>query len=177
VIKGAVFDLDGTLVHLPLNYDTLHKELCRLLKTTETKPITEAIHKLNDKQRRAIYQVWTRLELEALPNLKTNHEGIKIYTKFSNKPSALITLQGKEVVKRIMAMMKLSFSVIITREDNFDRVEQLKMAVEKLGLTAQDVLMVGDRESDKKAAQKLGCQFLMVQDHAKAEHLLTQNFK
>lgn len=167
MIEGVVFDLDGTLVNLPLDYGSLYQELRRLLKTKEIKSIKRAISKLNDEQRRVIYQVWTRLELEALPSLEVNRDGIRIYTKFFNKPSALITLQGKEVVKRITEMLKLSFAVIITREDCFDRVVQLKMAIQKLSLEAQDVLMVGDRESDRNAAQKLGCQFLMVQDSAK----------
>jgi HAD superfamily hydrolase (TIGR01549 family) len=177
MIKGVVFDMDGTLVHLPINYELLYQELRKILKTTEIKQITDAVSKLNDEQRGTIYQIWTRLELEALPSLKVNHEGIRIYNKFSNKPSALITLQGKEVVKRIIETLNLSFAFILSREDSYDRVEQLKMTAEKLDLKTQDVLMVGDRESDRKAAQKLGCQFLMVQDHTQVEHLLTQNFK
>jgi len=177
VIEGVIFDLDGTLVNLPINYDSLHHELQKLLKTVEIKPITEAIPKLNDKQRKALYQFWTRLEIDALPNVKVNKDGIRVYRKFCKKPSALVTLQGKEVVQRIMELVKLSFVIILTREDGFDRVEQIEAAIEKLGLKAQNVLMVGDRESDRKAAQKLGCQFLMIQNGKQMEKLLTQNLK
>ena len=41
-------------------------------------------------------------------------EGMKTYREFVDKPKALVTLQGKKVVKIILAQIGLSFDFIIT---------------------------------------------------------------
>jgi phosphoglycolate phosphatase-like HAD superfamily hydrolase len=52
--------------------------------------------------------------------------------------------------------------VVITREDSLDRIAQITLAVEKLGLKPEDVVVIGDRESDRTAAEENGCKFRMV---------------
>jgi len=117
---------------------------------------------LDQKTRSEVYEVWTQAELEALPDLKINNEGMKLYQKFSGKPLALVTMQGRKVVEEILSSLKLSFDVVLTREESLHRAEQIEVAVAKLGLKPKDVLMIGDRENDKTSSEKIGCQFLMV---------------
>jgi phosphoglycolate phosphatase-like HAD superfamily hydrolase len=51
---------------------------------------------------------------------------------------------------------------VITREDGLDRTVQIVLALEKLGLKPENVVVIGDRETDKTAAEKIGCKFRMV---------------
>ena len=162
MIKGVIFDLDGTLIHLPINYKTLFREFRRIMKTSKVKPLVQTIATLDQETRRKVDKVWTRAELEALPDLKINNKGMKLYQKFSGKPLALVTMQSRRVVEEILRALKLSFDVVITREESLDRTRQIEVAVAKLGLKPKDVLMIGDRESDKTSSEKVGCQFLMV---------------
>ena len=79
------------------------------------------------------------------------------------KPKALVTMQGKAVVKNILAHLKLVFDVAVTREDSLNRKDQLEDVAEKLKTRCGSILFVGDTENDALAAEKVGCQFLRVQ--------------
>lgn len=134
------------------------------MRTTQVRPLVQTIAVLDQKTRREIDEVWTRAELEALPDLKINNKGIKLYKKYSEKPSALVTMQSRTVVEEILKALKLSFDAVITREESLDRIKQIEVAVAKLGLKPKNVLMIGDRESDKTSSEKIGCKFLMVME-------------
>lgn len=162
MIEGVIFDLDGTLIHLPIDYEALFKELQRIMKTSNVRPLVQTIAVLDQDTRNEVEKVWTQAELEALPDLEINNEGMKLYQRFSRKPLALVTMQSIKVVEEILGTLKLSFNVIITREESLDRARQIDVAVARLGLKPKEVLMIGDRESDRTSSQRIGCQFLMV---------------
>jgi len=162
MIRGVIFDLDGTLIHLPINYEALFQEIQTIMKTPKVTPLVQTIAVLDKKARSEVYEVWTKAELEALPSLRINNEGMKLYQKFSGRPLALVTMQGRRVVEEILSSLKLSFDVVLTREESLDRAKQIEVAVAKLGLKPKDILMIGDRENDKTSSEKIGCQFLMV---------------
>jgi FMN phosphatase YigB (HAD superfamily) len=52
--------------------------------------------------------------------------------------------------------------LILTREDSLSRVEQLKIAAEKLGVQMQNILFIGNANEDILAAKTVGCQFTRV---------------
>lgn len=162
MIRGVIFDLDGTLVHLPIDYDALKKEFEKIGKISNMQSLAHIVALLDLETRGKLYEAWTRAELKALENVTINEDGIRIYEKHSKKLLALVTMQGIKAVNRILESLKLKFHVIITREDSLDRTQQIAMAVEKLGLKAENVLMVGDRERDKASANRVGCKFVMV---------------
>jgi HAD superfamily hydrolase (TIGR01549 family) len=89
-------------------------------------------------------------------------EGTELYEQYSEIPKALVTMQGKTTVEKILSTLNLSFRVIITREDGLDRTAQITLALKKLRLKPENVIVIGDRETDKIAAEKIGCKFRMV---------------
>ena len=161
-IKLVIFDLDGTLVSLPVDYDRLKLEIGKILGTNDISPISEKLSKIDEALRRKVFEIWTKFEMEALPNLKLIEEGIKLYHKYQNKTRCLVTLQGRRVTKAILKKVSLSFDFIVTREDSLFRSEQIKIITHKLKVDPRNVLMIGDRESDKIAAEKVGCKFIYV---------------
>ncbi|MGD8505369.1 MAG: HAD-IA family hydrolase [Candidatus Bathyarchaeota archaeon] len=162
MIKGVIFDLDGTLIYLPIDYEALFKELQRIMKTSNVTPLVQTIAVLDHETRSEVEKVWTQAELEALPDLEINNDGMKLYQKFSLNPLALVTMQSRKIVEEILRTLKLSFNVIITREESLDRARQIDVAVARLGLKPKEVLVIGDRESDRDSSQRIGCQFLKV---------------
>lgn len=164
MIKAVVFDLDGTLICLPIDYERLFQEFSRIMKTTDVHPLAKTIAKLDEKAKKEIFEVWDDAELVALTDMTVNNEGTTLYEKFSEKPKALVTLQGKTLVKNVLERLNLSFNFVVTRENCLNRVKQLKIAAEKLEALFQNILFVGNTDDDFLAAKKVGCQFLRVKE-------------
>jgi len=162
VIKAVIFDLDGTLIHLPVNYEKLFQQFKKIMKTNTVRPVTRTVARLDEAIKRKVFEVWDVAELEAFPKMTINQEGVKLYERFSPKPKALVTMQGKTVAERILQTTKFSFKIIITREHSLNRIEQLQKAADALRIKPQEILFIGDTENDRESARKFGCQFLKV---------------
>lgn len=159
---AVVFDLDGTLVHLPINYDRLFEEFRTIMKIQNIQPVTKTISDLDSKTRQRIFEVWDNAELQALQNKTVNNEGVEIYKRFLKQRKALVTMQGRRLVKEALEQMRMRFDFVVTREDSLDRTEQLKLAAKKLGVDVRNVLFVGNTEGDSAAAAQLECMFMRV---------------
>jgi len=162
MIEAVIFDLDGTLVNIPINYETLYKRIAESTGIQKIEGLANLLRKASKEARAKAFEIWEKEEADALPKMTTNESGMKIYRVYSGKPLALVTMQGKKTVNAIQKRMKLGFQFTITREDSLDRAEQIEMAVARLKMTHEKVLIVGDRESDFMAARKVGCHFLRV---------------
>jgi HAD superfamily hydrolase (TIGR01549 family) len=162
LIEAVIFDLDGTLVQLPIDYERLFLEFGRIMKTDNVRPLTKTIPQLDDKTRENVFEAWEKAEREALANLTVKDEGMTIYKKFSDIPKALVTMQGKTLAQSVIENLRLSFNFVISRENSLNRLEQLEGALKKLGVSPQNVLLVGDTEEDYRAAKEAGCQFKRV---------------
>ncbi|MCW4053662.1 MAG: HAD-IA family hydrolase [Candidatus Bathyarchaeota archaeon] len=165
MIEAVIFDLDGTLIDLPIDYEQLFNEFSKILKTKDIQPITKTISNLDKETKKRIFQVWDEKENLAWKRGTTKKEGIAIYLKFTDKPKALVTMQGKSLVQEITKSSSLSFNSIVTREDSLERTEQLRIAARKLCVPlGKKILFVGNTEGDATAAEKVECQFLRVQE-------------
>ena len=164
MIKAVIFDLDGTLVHLPINYEKLFTEFKKIIGTSDLHPLAQKVSELDTKTKKKIFDVWNNFEIEAVSNLRLNTEGMGFYKKFSKKRKALVTMQGKPVVDIITERLKLHFDAIITREETLNRIEQLKIAAQKLGTSLSNVLFIGNTQEDSLAAEKTGCEFIRVRE-------------
>ena len=163
MIKAVIFDLDGTLVHLPINYQKLFREFRKIIGTTNIRPLTQKVSLLEAGKKNKVFEVWNNLELEAISNLEINNEGMALYRKFSKNQKALVTMQGRPIVNIIIERLKLHFDAIITREETLNRIEQLEIAAQKLGTSLPNVLFVGNTHEDFLAAEKARCKFLKVE--------------
>ncbi|MGQ9506360.1 MAG: HAD family hydrolase [Candidatus Bathycorpusculaceae bacterium] len=162
MIEAVIFDLDGTLIYLPIDYKKLFQEIKKITKMSDVRPLTKVVAKLDEETRRKVFNVWNKIEMEALANMKVNNEGIAHYKKFLEKRKALVTMQGKPLVQIALKRLGLSFNFTITREDSLNRVEQLKIAAEKLGTQMKSILFVGNTNEDMLAAEIVKCKFERV---------------
>jgi HAD superfamily hydrolase (TIGR01549 family) len=164
VTRVVVFDLDGTLVNLPIDYEKLFQEIREITKISDVHPITKTISKLDAKTKGEIFKVWDKLEAIAWQQGTVKKAGISLYHRFSKEPKALVTMQGKTLTRNIIGSLKLSFDVIVTREDSLDRAEQLRIAARALSVSPKDVLFIGNTEGDSVAAKNVDSQFLRVEE-------------
>jgi len=161
-IKVVIFDLDGTLIHLPIDYNKVRFEIAEILKVKNVDSISNALLNIGEEIRVKIFKLLDKYEVDAIQNMREIKEGIKIYNIFRDKIRCLVTLQGNLAVKEIVKITGLSFNLIVTREFSLNRCEQLKAVIRMFNVDPREVLFVGDKENDKKAAEKIGCSFLFV---------------
>lgn len=174
MIEAVVFDLDGTLINLLIDYERLFRRFRGILNKDDIRPLTKTVAGLDEKTRKKIFEVWDQAELTSAEKITMNDEGMLLYKKYSAKPKALVTMQGKAFVQTTLESLGLSFRLVVTREDSLDRVEQLRNVARKLGTRVQDILFVGNTEGDLVAAAKIGCKFLRV-EHGKSMELGSKN--
>ena len=161
--SAFIFDLDGTLVDLPINYWAMFADFKQIMDVDEVRPILETIAKIKDFQtRKRVFDTWERYEMSVTQKTIVHEEGIRVYRAHTKSPRALVTMQGRKVTKILVDKFKLDFNAVITREDSFNRTEQLKMAAQKLNVPLRDILFAGDKDNDAEAAKAAGCQFLRV---------------
>ena len=163
MIEAVIFDLDGTLIHLPIDYEQLIQEFQKVAQAESFHPLLEAVSKLDEVARGRVFEIWDLAELAASARMTVNQEGMKLYSFFATKPKALVTMQGKAVVNAILEKLGLTLDFVLTREDSLSRVEQLKMAVQKLEVSFENVLFVGNSENDVLAAKQVMCSFQRIQ--------------
>lgn len=162
MIRAVIFDLDGTLINLPINYDKLFQEFAKIMKTKEVRPITVTVVKLDEKMKKKVFEVWESIELDAFEDMIINNEGMSLYKNFADKPRALVTMQGRTLTQNTFESLGLSFDFVVTREDSLSRNEQLRIAADKLKKPLKDILFIGNTDEDANSAKEIGCQFLKV---------------
>lgn len=159
MIEAVAFDLDGTLVRLPIDYEMLFEEFKKIMRITEVRPLVDTISKVDEKTRKLVFTAWDKAELGVLKETSINEPGMKIYRNFADEPKALVTLQGKAIVGAILKRFGLIFNTVITREDELLRINQLKKVLVRLKVNANNLIFVGNTDGDAAAAKKIGCQF------------------
>ena len=163
ITAAFIFDLDGTLVDLPVNYWAMFADFKRIMGVEEVRPILKMVAEITDFQtRKRVFDTWERYEMEVVGKTIVHAEGIRIYKAHPREPKALVTMQSRKATKVLIEKFGFDFKAVITREDCFSRTEQLKMAAEKLNVKPRDILFLGNMDNDAEAAKAVGCQFRMV---------------
>jgi phosphoglycolate phosphatase-like HAD superfamily hydrolase len=163
MFKAIVFDLDGTLFDLPVNYSVLRKKISEILDVTEIDSLLNAVTQIEDQKiLRKVFDVWTSCELAIIDKIAIHEEGMRLYSQHVELPKALVTMQGKKTIHEICQKFNVQFDAVFTREDSLNRAEQLKMAAAILGFALPDILFIGNIDNDENAAEQVNCQFVRV---------------
>ena len=169
MIKGIIFDLDGTLVRLPIRYEIIFKKLGTLFDTRdEFKPLIPTILTKSNNDMNLVQQAFDLIcdeETIAANNFEVIDGAIDIlnYFKKRNYSLSLVTMQCMKAAKLVLDKMQISelFSSIITRDDSNQRPTQIKKSVEILSLSPDQVMVIGDRIHDVKSAKQVGCSAIL----------------
>lgn len=169
MIKAIIFDMDGTLIRLPINYEKIFKKLKILFDTNdEFKPlIPSIISKSNDDSvlLQNAFDIICEEEIVASKDFEVIDGTIDIlnYLRSKNFKLCLVTMQCQNAAKFALDKIQISkfFSSIITRDDANQRSDQIKKSLQTLELNPENVLMVGDRIHDVHSAKQVGCHAIL----------------
>ena len=165
MIKGVIFDLDGTLIQLPINYDIIQKNLKEFFNISENlKPLIPTIIALskNDQNKiKTAFSLICKEEILASKNFEIMNEAVEIlkFLKSKNLILCLVTMQCRAALNEILYKMNILdlFDFVISRDENYDRFEQIQNSLNNISLNSSEVLVIGDRIHDVESAKKAGC--------------------
>jgi len=164
-LELVIFDLDGTLVKIPIDYPKMYAQLRELFGLNADVVRLRQVDELTKDDlnlRRRAFQILTAAEMEVLPKLTVNPQTVDFKERFKGLKKALVTLQGRKTVDRILPRIPFKFDLVVTRENSLDRLEQIRHVIEAFRVCPEKVLVVGDRLNDKICAEKAGCRFMKV---------------
>lgn len=170
MIKGVLFDLDGTLVNLPTDYKTIQERLKNIFQTDEKfSPLIKTIITKANGDKSKINQAFEMIceqEMSAIQNVKVIQgvNDILSFLKSKDYFLCLITMQCRKVATKILNELQIInyFSNIITRDESYDRFEQIQKTLETIKIIPEQALVIGDTFYDMECAKKVGCQHLLL---------------
>jgi len=144
-IKLIIFDLDGTIIDLHINWNSVKNKLKELFNrdvpSESLFSFIEYITINNTNLRKEAFKIIELEELKCIEDIIFDPELYKLFEKLKerNKMMALVTLQSKTVASMVLNKLKILnfFSIIISREDSLDRKIQIKQVLLKLGFNVE----------------------------------------
>jgi phosphoglycolate phosphatase-like HAD superfamily hydrolase len=165
----VVFDMDGTLISLPVEWDRVRAELQRLTGTSlKFNPFFLDLQTIVAKDPLLLGPMMRTIdeyEAKAVPRASLEEGALDVLTALSRKAKlSLVTMQGRAACDMILERLGIArfFASRFTREDSMDRTAQLKMALGSIGAKEAQAFFVGDRINDLNAARAAGVRFVMI---------------
>jgi HAD superfamily hydrolase (TIGR01549 family) len=163
----ALFDFDGTLCRLETDYDALRTGLEEL--GGEGEGLLELILSLDEPRSRELV---TQAELTGLERGRDVEAGVQLYRTFAGEKAALaiVSHNGHAVIEAFLEDRGLPRpDVILDRRalgGPKDESEAVDSYVQSVG--GDPVYVIGDSDSDRRLATKLGAPFLDVGDELRS---------
>lgn len=159
--KNFVFDLDGTLFRIPVEWHLVRKEISLLgIPLKEGISLFSQLEEISDKKiLEKAFNIIDTFELRSLSKTEQIDNSISIIKRLYDKASlSLVTLQGKSFCDALLRYTGLTgyFSQIITREISLNRRKQLEYAIQRANYSKIDTVFIGDKETDVLSAKLEG---------------------
>jgi phosphoglycolate phosphatase len=170
----VLFDLDGTLVHSPIDFAEMRTRVVAIVAEAGVDPRPFARLDILAMARAAASAVpdsagllasidaaLVRIELDAA-ELAAPAEGASELLEWlhaGGRGVGIVTRNSPEAVRRVLRRIPLPHDVLVTRQDT-PRVKpdplHLAIALERLGARAGEAVMIGDHRMDMQAARAAG---------------------
>ena len=162
-VQGIIFDLDGTLVELPVNWREVISSVENMLGI-KVRSLLELYPKIwGTEKYELVSRMVERFEMASLDGFRFLDDSPQLLRDLSSKYQlGLITFQGINVAKRITEMIGINGLLMATRDDAPTRIEQISRIVSATQYEFEDFLVVGDLLNDVYSALKVGCHAVLV---------------
>jgi len=163
-IKLVIFDIDGTLLKLPIRWSEALAHVAKLYRTK--KKFLGLLAEIEGKEIfDRINRILERYELEASENpvlyedVQRTVEGLS-----KNFVLAYVTMQSRIAARRVLERAGLAkyAKCLVTREDAAVRLKQILLVTKRLGFRAEETVFVGDKLNDVCSALVAKIQPILV---------------
>lgn len=172
----VVLDLDNTLVKLEVDWAGLRRRLAALARAAGVETQDPGIRALMDgarlpgmEQLRADMEGEVRAaELEGASGPRNEALIEWLETRDPRPPVSILSLNSRDAVRRSLELHGLSrwIAHVVGREDvvrGKPDPEGMRVLAERHGVEAAAMLLVGDADTDRLAAERAGARFLHVE--------------
>jgi len=164
-----VFDLDGTLFTIPVDWLKVREEMSKIAGAPiENMPLFLKVEQLilvRPSIRESLFAVLDRHELKVVAAATPMDGTIELLSHLSKVAKlGLVTMQGLAACDSILGRYHLGelFDVLVTREDSLDRAVQLRIVLQSLSSLPKDTLFTGDRLNDVVCGRRTGVDTALV---------------
>ena len=182
--KALITDLDGTLVDLRIDWDSLRERVRRAMGWDHPlRPLGRSIPiaARNEEEIRRAFRIVEEEELSAASRAVPDRElrDFFVSVRRMGLRVGLVTMQASRSAVLVLRRMDLSdlFDVIVTREHSLDRKSQLTYALKKLGVEGGDCVFLGDMEWDVRSGKEVGCFTVCVGGEVEGADLYVRDIK
>ena len=154
-IEALIFDIDGTLVILPIDWGRIVDEIRRVSNGGARTFLGFVARYFNSDGFWYIHRVLEEEELRAVEAMEVLDSAPSYIEGVCGvKRIGFVTMQSRVAAQEILKRLKLDrcIDVLITREDAPTRALQLSIAINRLGVEPRKTLFIGDKIADAIAA-------------------------
>lgn len=198
-IKAVLFDFDGTLVFLPINYDQMRSKLKELFLQfgieSDFYPLIDSIEdsllKLKDNVSKSLlkiikkraYFIVDEEELKSIKNAKLANGTKEVLStlKKNNIRIAIISRNGKKCINEGISRLNITKPDLIVSRNDVSELkpdpEHIMVALNKLKLKPSEVVLIGDSHHDLISGKRLNIQtFLITHRELQKKETLDPNY-
>jgi len=163
VIRGVIFDLDGTLFDGPYDWPAIKRELGL---SPEDGTILEHFASLPQREREIKERTLRRIEVRATREgqLKPGAAELLELLRGNGLKLALVTNNHQHCADAIVQRYRLRFDLVQTRESGLFKPSgaALLRAASGIDLRPEEIAAVGDNELDNRAAHESGMGLVII---------------
>jgi len=162
VLQAVLFDLDGTITRLNLNFDAVRAEIGIRGRT----PILEWLAGQSEAERERARDILDRHELEAAQTAEPAEGVREVLATMAELRlrSGLVTRNSRRSADLVIARLGLRFDAVVSREDCAPKPspEPVRECARRLGVPAAATLVVGDFYFDIQSGHAAGALTALV---------------
>ena len=164
MIRGIIFDMDGTLTAPHIDFQALRREMGVMAGD-----IVDHLKSVDDAERRRLETILHRFEEDAAVNAALQPGAAKLLDTLRGRgiKLGLLTRNSRKSVETVLAKFGLSFDATLTREDapHKPSPEPVLALARQWRFSPSEMLVVGDYVYDLRCAHNAGARgVLLVND-------------
>jgi len=170
-IKLVVFDLDGTIARLDVDWEQLKKELHEYFRDyygfeSDFIPLDKELERVGEELSgdalKEAYKIVEKYELEKIENFTPIEESLELIKELKNKGKilAIFSTNTRKVIEQVLVGMGIReyFDIIVGKEDvrgHKPDPEGLILIKNKANVKTNEMCFIGDKKIDIECGERI----------------------